>query len=97
MKLKKIKELEAALPRKEIVFSVSYESSTPARLVLKEKASAELNVKPELLVVNKIDNSYGDKEALVTVHVYKKEEDLQKIEEKAIILKNTPKKEEGAE
>ena len=97
MKLKKLETKKSALPREEYVFELVYDKVTPTRLNVKENVSSELKVKPEVVIISKINTEYGHRKALVHVNVYKDAETLAKIEEKIMVSKNTPKKEEASE
>ncbi len=97
MEIKKISEEQSVLPRKDYVFTVSYQQKTPSRQELKNILVNELKSKPELVIVKNIDNHYGSKTSKVIVHVYEKEKDLQVIEEEYLVKKNQPPKKEEKE
>lgn len=81
--------------RKEIKFYVDYEGeATPKLLDVKYKLVALLNTKKELVVVDNIQPHYGEPKALGYAKVYDTIEDLEYIETKSVLAKNTePEKE----
>lgn len=85
--------------RTESVFQLSYSGSTPDRNSLKEEVSKQLKVKPDSLIIRKIETKFGKSEALVYVTSYKNKKDLETLELKHLISKNNKevKKEETVE
>ena len=76
--------------RKEIKFYVDYDGeSTPKVLDVKSKLVALLNTKKELIVVDNVQPHYGEPKALGYAKVYDTVEDLEYIETKHVIAKNT--------
>ncbi len=98
MEVNKLNENKTSLPRKEVEFEVTYDEKTPSRIELKEKFVQKLKSKPELTIVRKINNNYGNKYTRVDVRVYDDEKSLKAMENKELIEKNQPpKKEEASE
>ena len=84
--------------RKEIKFYVDYDGeATPKILDIKSKLVALLNTKKELLVVDNVQPHYGEPKALGYAKVYETVEDLEYIETKSVIAKNTEASEEAEE
>ena len=76
--------------RKEIKFYVDYDGeATPKILDIKSKLVALLNTKKDLLVVDNVQPHYGEPKALGYAKVYDTVEDLEYIETKHVIAKNT--------
>ena len=76
--------------RKEIKFYVDYDGeATPKVLDVKSKLVALLNTKKDLLVVDNVQPHYGEPKALGYAKVYDTVEDLEYIEAKHVIAKNT--------
>ena len=76
--------------RKEIKFYVDYDGeATPKVLDVKSKLVALLNTKKELIVVDNVQPHYGEPKALGYAKVYDTVEDLEYIETKHVISKNT--------
>ena len=76
--------------RKEIKFYVDYDGeATPKVLDIKSKLVALLNTKKELLVVDNVQPHYGEPKALGYAKVYDTVEDLEYIETKNVLAKNT--------
>ena len=76
--------------RKEIKFYVDYDGeATPKILDIKSKLVALLNTKKGLIVVDNVQPHYGEPKALGYAKVYDTIEDLNYIETKHVIAKNT--------
>ena len=76
--------------RNEIKFYVDYDGeATPKILDVKSKLVALLNTKKELIVVDNLQPHYGEPKALGYAKVYNTVEDLEYIETKHVIAKNT--------
>ena len=76
--------------RKEIKFYVDYDGeATPKALDIKSKLVALLNAKKETVVVDNVQPHYGEPKALGYAKVYDTVEDLEYIETKHVIAKNT--------
>lgn len=84
--------------RKEIKFYVDYNGeATPKLLDIKSKLVALLNTKKELIVVDNVQPHYGEPKALGYAKVYDTVEDLEYIETKSVLAKNTEPVEESEE
>ena len=76
--------------RKEIKFYVDYDGeATPKVLDIKSKLVALLNTKKDVIVVDNVQPHYGEPKALGYAKVYDTVEDLEYIETKHVIAKNT--------
>ncbi len=76
--------------RNEIKFYVDYEGeATPKLIDVKAKLVALLNTKKGLTVVDNVQPHYGEPKALGYAKVYDTIEDLEYIETKHILAKNT--------
>ena len=76
--------------RKEIKFYVDYDGeATPKVLDIKSKLVALLNTQKDLIVVDNVQPHYGEPKALGYAKVYDTVEDLEYIETKHVIAKNT--------
>ena len=76
--------------RKEIKFYVDYDGeATPKILDVKSKLVALLNTKKDLIVVDNVQPHYGEPKALGYAKVYDTVDDLEYIETKHVIAKNT--------
>ncbi|OWT33301.1 30S ribosomal protein S24e [Methanobrevibacter sp. 87.7] len=84
--------------RNEVKFFVNYEKeATPKVLDIKNKLVAMLDSQKDLLVVDTIEPFYGEPKALGYAKVYATKDDLDYIETKSVILKNTEPSEEEEE
>lgn len=71
------KKKNAPMKRDEVIFSVSHEGkATPSRQELLKQAASKLNVKDELVIVDRIFSSKGRSESEVSLLVYKKKDDI---------------------
>lgn len=75
------------LNRSEISATLSFDSATPQKKVIKEKICTTLAINPELAVVRKIKNKYGLKEVDVIIHAYQNKEILMKTEPYYILVR----------
>ena len=91
MEIEFIEEKENKLfNRKEIKFYVDYDGeATPKILDIKSKLVALLNTKKDLIVVDNVQPHYGEPKALGYAKVYDTVDDLQYIEAKHVLAKNT--------
>ena len=91
MEIEFIEEKENKLfNRKEIKFYVDYDGeATPKILDIKSKLVALLNTKKDLIVVDNVQPHYGEPKAVGYAKIYDTVEDLEYIETKHVIAKNT--------
>jgi|SRR3989344_2833755 len=81
------------LHRKEYELEVGFpKEKTPSNEIIKKEAAAFLKAAPELIVVKKIAQIYGDKKARADIYVYHDSKVLKEVEE---IKKKAKKKKEG--
>ena len=92
----KSKTHEQLLDRENVIAKIEYDIVTPSRDSIKKELSHKLGVKEELIVVEKIETNYGNKEASVRVLVYKDSLKVPLISTKKYAKKNT-KKEDSKE
>lgn len=79
MKITKKEEKEnPLLHRKEIKLNIKDYKETPSRRDIVDKITAKLNIDEEKLVIDKVDQEYGKKEANCTVKIYDSEEAKEK-------------------
>lgn len=85
------------LKRKEVHIKVKFEEKTPTRKDLREKIAGLFSVGLERIVVDYIKTEFGKREAKCYVKIYDSAEDLKRLEEEHILIRNFPelkKKEE---
>ena len=98
MELKVINKTEQPLlSRTELAADVSYEAVTPSRADIKKSLASQLNTTENLIVLKKVDASFGGKKAKILANVYKKEEDMKRIETKPALTKGLPKEKKAEE
>lgn len=88
------------LNRKEIVAKISFEGNTPKRKDVQEELSKKAKVEEKLLIIKKIDTTFGETSALVTAYAYENEEVMKRNERKNLVEKHKghePKTEETEE
>ena len=84
------------LNRKEVEFTLTYDSSTPSRKKIIEKLAGLINEKKELIILQSLENKFGSKSAYGKAMVYDNKEAMKDIERKHFIKrsqKEEPKKE----
>jgi len=84
------------LVRKEIVFEVQ-NPSTPSRMDARNEVAALLKVVPERIYILKLKTRSGTQKTVGRAHIYDTVERAQRVEEKYIIARNNPVKEEKEE
>mgnify|MGYP001584387911 CR=1 FL=1 len=62
--------------RKKVVAKMSFHASTPSRKEVMAELSKKLDVAPELLVLDKIHQSFGRHVVEIQAQVYSKKEDM---------------------
>lgn len=98
MKITEIsKQKNEIIPREEIVILLNHKgASQPKRSEVKEAIAAKYDLKIEGVIVQKIKPLFGRSESQVTIHHYKKVEDVKKYVPKHLQKRNAaPKKEEA--
>ncbi len=88
MKVKILKSADRPLLSRQRIFAeVEFEAAVPARQDIIKSIAEQSGTKPELVVVKKIDPSFGSHKASVAAYVYKNKADLDRIEEKKKLAK----------
>lgn len=85
---------EPLLSRNKIEADVEFEKAVPAKKEVIETIAKSISVEPDLVVVKKIDVSFGTHKAKVHALAYKNKEERDRIEEKKLLVKggfNIPK------
>ena len=95
MKIKiKYNTEEKLLSRHKILAEIDFDKAVPARKDIIQQLAVVLGIEPDLVVVKKIDASFGSRNASVHAVVYKNKADRDKIEAKNVLAKtgfNMPK------
>ena len=86
------KKSEVLFSREKVIAKIVFEGATPSVFETKKKLAGSLKAKDGLVVVRKIDTSYGGGKVLVEAYVYNNEKSKDSIEAKHILKKNTPPK-----
>ena len=85
---------EKLLHRKEVRFKVDFEKVTPSKEELKKQISEHLKTNPELVKIEKADQTFGERSAEVSVLVYSDKDFMKRVEVKNKKVKKDAKKEE---
>ncbi len=89
MILKLIEEKEnKLLNRKELLLETTYTGPTPNTQEIKKAVVETLKSKDELIVINKINQIFGTRKAIIKAKLYNSSEDLKKVE----VINKKPKK-----
>jgi len=88
------KEKNPFLKRQELTFQIKESITTPTRKDVKQKIAAITNAKEEVLILNKINHKFGSHSYSGKARIYESKEDLGKIEQQFVIVRNfgKPKK-----
>lgn len=78
------------LKRREIYLRIKFSEKTPKRQEVREKVAGHFSVELDRIVVNSIKTEFGKKEAKCYVKIYDSAEELKKIEEEHILVRNFP-------
>lgn len=94
MKINKKEEQENPLQnRKKVKLRITEYEETPSRKTLTDKIAAELNHDKDKLVIDKIKQQYGKKEAECTVKIYDSKEAKEKHTPKHLEKRNKEEEE----
>ena len=85
------------LKRKEFSCKVTYEGSTPGRTAMADAIASKVGCDRKLLVVKKIDNNFGETNAIVLCHCYSDEAVMKKLERDNLLSKHHNKREQKEE
>ncbi len=86
---------EKLLRRKEVKFKVNFERVTPNKEDLKKQISDKLKVEPDLVVIEKAHQGFGERTAEVSALIYSDKDSMKKVEvrNKRVKKKQEAKKE----
>ncbi len=82
------------LKRREVSIKIT-SKGTPSRIEVKNKLAALANSKPELIVIEHLENAFGKMELAGTASVYESEETLKRLAHKHLLARGVPKPKEG--
>lgn len=88
------KQKNQPLKREEIRFEIKNSQKTPTRKETKQKIAALTNTKEELVIVQKISQTFGSQTIRGNAILYEAQKDMRKTEQKYIIKRNFPEKKE---
>ena len=84
------------LNRREIVFKVIHDASTPSRKSVVERLAATMNSKSSLVFVDSLKTEFGKRETIGYAKIYETAERAKQVERVHIIERNTFTKPEEA-
>jgi len=84
------------LNRREIVFKVIHDESTPSRKSVVERLAATMNSKSNLVFVDNMNTEFGKRETIGYAKIYETAERAKQVERVHIIERNTFTKPEEA-
>lgn len=94
----KTKAENKLLGRNEVHFEVEHpKAATPNRSEVRKQLAAKLGAEENAVVIRSIHSHFGSSKSIGLAHVYKSEKELQSIEPKYIIARNSPKKDKKGE
>ena len=71
--------------RREVKFKVSQDSSTESKAALKEALCKRLSENPEVAIVEKVEQLFGERTSIGIFYAYKDKESLEKTEPKYLL------------
>ena len=83
------------LKRREVSLKIQ-NKGTPSRTEVKNKLAALANSKPELIVVEHLDTTFGNQEVLGAASIYETEERLKQLAHQHLVVRGVPKAAEEA-
>ncbi len=93
----KTKAENKLLGRTEVHFEVEHsKAATPNRLDVRKQLAAKLGTDENTVAIRSIHSHYGASKSIGIANVYKSEKELQSIEPKYIVTRNSPKKDKKA-
>jgi small subunit ribosomal protein S24e len=84
------------LNRREVIFKVIHDESTPSRKSVVERLAATMNSKPGLVFVDSLKTEFGKRETIGYAKIYETEERAKQVERLHIVERNTFTKAEEA-
>lgn len=98
MALEVIKEKNNALfSRREITARVTGISATPSRKEVVDALCERFNTKPDVVVIEKVSQGFGGREAIVYAKIYSNADELKRFEQSYLLARGKPKVEEAKE
>jgi small subunit ribosomal protein S24e len=77
------------LNRREVVFKVIHDESTPSRKGVVERLAATMNSKPGLVFVDSLRTEFGKRETIGYAKIYETAERAGQVEREHIVKRNT--------
>ncbi|MBW3023249.1 hypothetical protein KY308_04040 [Candidatus Woesearchaeota archaeon] len=89
MKLELIEKKEVPLlSRTRVQLKAEFDKATPKRDDIRKEVAKKVGSDEKLTIVKHIYTQFGNREAKVIAHIYKKEEDMRRIEDKPAVKRN---------
>lgn len=82
------KKVNPLLKRREIMFKVDHEGTTPSREEIRKNLAEMTNAKKELIIIDRMRSEYGKRETQGYAKIYRSEKGLKEIERAHIIRRN---------
>ncbi len=89
-------ETNDVMGRREVQIYVLQDDKTPSKEDIKKEACKKLNLSPDLTVVVNVNQKFGAKQSVATLHTYKDQASLNTYTQKYIIGRATGNKKKGA-
>jgi small subunit ribosomal protein S24e len=77
------------LNRREVVFKVDHESTTPSRKSIVDRIAATMNSKEGLVIIDNLKTEFGKRETIGYAKIYETEERAKQVERPHITERNT--------
>jgi len=89
-------ETNSTTGRREVQVYVLQDDKTPSKEDIKKEVCKKLSLGPDLTVVVKVDQKFGTKQSIATLHAYKDQASLNAYTQKYLIGRATGEKRKGA-
>ncbi len=83
------------LKRRDVKFKVTQTGTTPSRVDVKRKLAALLNTDEKLIVINKMNCTFGKQETLGFANIYENEERLKQVAHEHLLKRDVVKAKTG--
>lgn len=82
---------EPLFKRESLVVTATFDGKTPSRSDFKQKLGTQLKLNPDLIVIRRMNQKFGDTTLSCEARIYKDVNTLKSIEHEHLVKKNQPK------
>lgn len=85
------------LGRTEYEIVVEFDGKTPSRMEIRDGIIQSLGCNPDTTIIKRTESSFGVRKIIAKVNVYKKKEDMERIEPNYVLIRNKFREPKGKE